>query len=296
MTLHDFKDIELGDKHVFDRFLREDPPQCSEFTFTNLFMWRHQHHPVWLQWDQCLLVILQAQDGPPFGLPPVGSGDKTMALDVLTEELERLGAEVLVCRVGEAFVKNFLDLDRYVAEPDPDNSDYVYLAEDLIHLPGRKYHRKKNHVNQFFKNVAFEYRPLDREMVECCLEMQEAWCQMKACVEKPDLLAEDRAVYEALTCFEDLEYEGGAIVINDKVEAFSMGEMLNQDTAVIHVEKANPDIPGLYAAINQRFCQSAWSDVTYINREQDKGIAGLRKAKESYHPHHMVNKYTLRPK
>lgn len=296
MALHDFKKIEIGDKHVFDNFLREDPPQCSEFTFTNLFMWRHQYQPVWLQWDHCLLVILQARNAQPFGLPPVGPGDKIKALDVLTEELEKLGVDVLVCRVDEAFVKDSLDLDRYVAELDPDNSDYVYLAEDLIHLSGRKYHRKKNHLNQFLKNMAFEYRSLDREMVECCLEMQEAWCQMKACVEKPDLLAEDHAVYEALTCFEDLEYVGGAIVINDKVEAFSMGEMLNQDTAVIHVEKANPDIPGLYAAINQRFCQNAWPDVTYINREQDKGIAGLRKAKESYHPHHMVNKYTLRPK
>jgi hypothetical protein len=126
--------------------------------------------------------------------------------------------------------------------------------------------------------------------------MQEAWCRLRECVEKPDLLAEDYAVRDALTHFEELGYQGGVILINSAVEAFSLGETLNRDTAVIHIEKANPDILGLYAAINQLFCLNAWSEVTYINREQDMGVEGLRKAKESYYPHHMVNKYILKPK
>jgi hypothetical protein len=115
-------------------------------------------------------------------------------------------------------------------------------------------------------------------------------------VVKPDLLAEDFAVHEALTFFEELGFKGGAILINSVVEAFSLGEPLNEDMAVIHIEKANPEIPGLYAAINQLFCLNAWSEVTYINREQDMGSEGLRKAKESYYPHHMVNKYIVKPK
>ena len=119
---------------------------------------------------------------------------------------------------------------------------------------------------------------------------------MRECVEKPELLAEDFAIYEALTRFEDLDYRGGAILINAAVEAFSLGEMLNPETAVIHIEKANPEIPGLYAAINQRFCQEAWSEAKFINREQDMGVEGLRAAKESYLPSHMVNKYTVMPK
>ena len=151
-------------------------------------------------------------------------------------------------------------------------------------------------MNQFTKNNDFEYRPLDTELVECVLEMQEAWCEIRECVEKPDLLAEDYAVHEALIWFEELHYRGGAIVMNANVEAFSLGELLNHETAVIHMEKANPQISGLYAAINQRFCQQTWADVTYINREQDMGIEGLRRAKESYHPHHLANKYTLIPK
>ena len=81
--------------------------------------------------------------------------------------------------------------------------------------------------------------------------------------------------------------------MNSKVEAFSLGEPLNEETAVIHIEKANPNIPGLYTAMNQLFCLNAWVDMTYINREQDLGAEGLRKAKKSYHPHHMVDKHIL---
>ncbi|MCJ7595267.1 MAG: phosphatidylglycerol lysyltransferase domain-containing protein, partial [Desulfobacterales bacterium] len=227
---------------------------------------------------------------------PVGPGDKRRALETLCRELGNLTPEVRICRVGEASVTHDVDADRYTCLPDRDNSDYVYLSKDLVNLSGRKYHRKRNHRNQFLKNCEFEYRSLDTELVECVLEMQAAWCRMRECVENPDLLAEDYAIYEALTRFEDLDYQGGAILINTSVEAFSLGERLNPDTAVIHIEKANPEIPGLYAAINQRFCQEAWSDVEYINREQDLGLEGLRAAKESYYPCHMVNKYTVMPK
>jgi hypothetical protein len=119
---------------------------------------------------------------------------------------------------------------------------------------------------------------------------------MRECVENPALLSEDYAIHEALELFGELDYKGGAIVIDSKVEAFSIGEPLNEETAVIHFEKANPDIPGLYAAINNLFCRHAWSEMTYINREQDLGIPGLRKAKRSYNPHHMSNKYVITPK
>ena len=240
--------------------------------------------------------MFQPNHEDPYGLPPAGPGDKGKALESLCEELRRISPEGRIRRVGEEFVKQHVDREKYDCIPDRDNSDYVYLTRDLIQLSGNKYHRKKNHLNQFTKKHVFEYRELTVELVECFLEMQEGWCQLRECTEKPDLLAEDYAIREALTRFEELEYQGGAILMNSRVQAFSLGEPLNGDTAVIHVEKANPDIPGLYAAINQLFCSNAWSHLTYVNREQDMGLEGLRKAKESYYPHHMVNKYTLVPK
>jgi hypothetical protein len=296
MVLDDFKPIEIQHKETFNRFFLQDPPQTSELTFTNLFIWRHHYHPIWLQWENCLLIILKPDGISPFCLPPIGPGNKRNALDFLCEQLKQLTPEVKVCRVSEEFVEKYLDQDLYLSFLDRDNSDYVYRTLDLIQLSGRKYHKKKNLLNRFTKNYTFEYRHLDIELVECLLDMQEKWCQIKECTDKPDLLAEDYAIYEGLTHFEELDYQGGAIKINSTIEAFSLGEPLNSDTAVIHFEKANPEIPGLYNAINQLFCSNEWSNIKYINREQDLGIEGLRKAKKSYNPHHMVNKYTLGPK
>ena len=166
----------------------------------------------------------------------------------------------------------------------------------MIQLSGRRYHSKKNHLNRFIKSYEFEYLNLDVELVECFLDMQEEWCQLNECTDDTSLLSEDYAIHTALTCFEDMDFSGGAIRIDSKLEAFSLGEPLNNKTAVIHIEKANPEIPGLYCAINQMFCSNAWSHMAYINREQDLGIEGLRKAKASYYPHHMVNKYIVMPR
>ncbi|MFZ0448166.1 MAG: phosphatidylglycerol lysyltransferase domain-containing protein [Desulfatiglandaceae bacterium] len=290
-----FKSIEIQDKEVFHEYLQSDPPMSSELTFTNLFIWRHRYHPRWMEEAGGLLIVLQPDGGVPFGLPPVGPGDKARALRFLAEHLRLLDPEARICRVPEDFVKRFVDPGEFEALEDRDNSDYVYLAEDLINLPGKKYHNKRNHLNRFLKSYSYEYRELDEELVECFLDMQEQWCRIRECKKDLGLLMEDYAVYQALTHFGELDYRGGAILLEGRVEAFTLGERLNENTAVIHIEKANPEVSGIYAAINQFFCKEAWSDATYINREQDLGIEGLRKAKTSYGPHHMVDKYTLVP-
>jgi hypothetical protein len=296
MVPDDFKPIEIHHKELFKHFFLQDPPQTSELTFTNLFIWRHHYHPLWLQWEDCILIIFKPVEGIPFSLPPIGPGNKKRALDILCDTLQQITTDVKICRVGEEFVEKYVDHDRYDSFFDRDNSDYIYRTLDLIQLSGRKYHKKKNLLNRFTKKYTFEYRHLDKELVACLLDMQEKWCEIKECIYKPDLLAEDYAIYEALTHYEALDYRGGAIQINSRIESFSIGEQLNTNTAVIHFEKANPEIPGLYSAINQLFCTNDWSDIEYINREQDLGIEGLRKAKESYRPHHMVKKYTISPK
>jgi hypothetical protein len=151
-------------------------------------------------------------------------------------------------------------------------------------------------VDYLVEYLPFEADPVAAmNLVRAVLEMQEAWCTLRDCAEDPGLGAEDRAIHEALCHFGRLDYRGGAILIEGKVEAFSLGEPLNPDTVVIHIEKANPEIPGLYAAINQRFVQHAWADYRWINREQDLGLPGLRQAKESYNPDHLEDKYELTP-
>ena len=126
--------------------------------------------------------------------------------------------------------------------------------------------------------------------------METEWCNLRHCELFPSLAGEEKAIFEALQNTETLGFKGGVILINDKVEAFALGETLNPQTAVIHVEKANPAFEGLYQLINQEFCAHEWKNVLYINREQDLGEEGLKKAKLSYHPHHLINKYTVKLK
>ncbi|MBI5572763.1 MAG: DUF2156 domain-containing protein [Desulfomonile tiedjei] len=294
--MDDFKPVEIQHKRIFDEFFSQDPPQISELTFTNLFMWRIRYRPIWKVWRDCLLIVMQEKDQEPFALPPVGAGDKGAALAELAVALGSISPSPHICRVPENFLEPFVDTDRYRVREDRANSDYVYLAEELIQLPGNRFHKKKNHINRFVKSYEFEYLPFDADLVKSVLEMQEDWCELRDCGDFPDLIAEDRAIYEALIHFGDLRFSGGVILIGSKVEAFTLGELLNPDMAVIHIEKANPEIPGLYAAINQRFCMAQWSKVKYINREQDLGVPGLRQAKLSYHPDHLVKKFTLTPK
>jgi uncharacterized protein len=294
LSIRDFKQIELVDKPIFDHFFRSDPPQASEYTFTNLFMWRKKYNPRWRIYGNCLLIILEKSDSSFAALQPVGPGDKMEALNAICQVFESDGLTPVIERVTDDFVESYVDLFRFDSFEDADNSDYVYSSEKLIKLSGNKYHRKKNHLNRFKKNYDFEYRPFSFELINEALSLQATWLDLKDCHENDSLSHEDRAICEALTNFEALGFIGGVILIDGHVQAFSFGEMLNPDTAVIHIEKANPGIDGLYTAINQHFTASAWSNTKFINREQDLGEVGLRKAKQSYYPHSMINKWIVR--
>jgi uncharacterized protein len=293
-NLQGFKPISIEDRATLNHFFYLYEPLASELTFTNLFIWRHKYHPIWKIWEDCLLLIACQGEGESFGFAPIGPRDqRKAALECLNRSMVDLDKKPLISRVTKDFVDEFVDSKRYDVVLDRDNSDYVYLTENLIKLPGNRYHRKKNHVGRFKKNYEFQYCRLDSNLVRHFLDLQETWCEIRDCLDDDSLFEEDRAIYEALVNFEALGFQGGAILVGDKVEAFGLGEKLNSNTAVIHVEKANPSITGIYSAISQYFCAEEWSKFKYINREQDLGLEGLRKAKESYYPDHLVDKFNL---
>jgi hypothetical protein len=257
-------------------------------------MWRHHYHFQWCLGADTLLIVGQTGDGPPFGLPPIGKGDLSPAFKQLFDYLGRHAQSPEIRRVPELLAKSYAGSLPFEVIPDPANSDYVYRTESLIDLSGRKYHRKRNHLKQFRNRYSYQYQSLASDLIEACLDLEEQWCHLRSCVENPALLNEEMAIREALLHFDKLDCLGGVILVDDKVVAFSLGEQLNPDTAVIHLEKANPELTGSYAVINQEFCQDAWSGFTYINREQDLGESGLRQAKLSYYPDHMSHKVILR--
>jgi hypothetical protein len=169
----------------------------------------------------------------------------------------------------------------------------VYLAAQLILLEGRKLHGKRNHISRFQRTYDFQYDALKDRYVAPCLNLAEVWCDFKRCEEDMNLMDEWDAVREALAHWRELQVGGGVLLVGGRVEAFSLGERLNEQTAVVHIEKANPDLQGAYAMINQQFCEHAWSALRYVNREQDLAIEGLRRAKLSYQPDHLVGKYRI---
>jgi hypothetical protein len=288
-----FKDLSIEDKPLLDLAFSRFPPLISEFTFTNLFVWRHAYQTK-ISRLQNYLCLFAENRGHPFFFPPIGEGDVVKCCQDLLQSMKESGFPVKIARVPEEAASRFdWKAEGFMVELDRDQSDYIYLSEDLILLQGRKYHRKRNHIKQFKEKYTYQYHPLTPELISDCLRLETEWCDLRQCEVIPGLHNESIAIKEAFTHFEALGVKGGVITINDRVEAFTLGEPLNQDTVVIHIEKANPAFDGLYPMINQAFLENHWSGYTYVNREQDLGEEGLRKAKESYFPHKMINKYTI---
>ena len=288
-----FKDFSLAEKPLLEATFLKFPPVISEFTFTNLFIWR-QVYQLRISHLKGFICLLSNKGDPSFFFPPIGEGDRVESFRILLHYLKERGISPKIARIAESLVTQIdwkengmrVDLDR-------DQSDYIYLVKDLTKLEGRKYHRKRNHIKQFKEKYSYQYLSLTPEWISECLRLETDWCDLRHCEVVPGLANESVATKEALTHFDQLNMKGGAILIDGKLEAFTLGEPLNPETVVIHIEKANPAFEGLYPLINQVFLESEWSAYLYVNREQDLGEEGLRKAKESYFPHHMIHKYIL---
>ena len=287
------RDLTLEDKPLIDQRFARFPPVISEFTFTNLFIWRVAYQ-IKIGRLRKFLCLLSDQGGNSFFFPPVGEGDMIECFQGLLRTLAGKGAQPKIVRIPETGVTqvNWAGSGMKAAL-DRSQCDYVYLVQDLIDLKGRKYHRKRNHIKQFKEKYSYQYVPLTAEWVPQCLQLQAEWCDLRNCEASPGLRNESLAIKEAFTHFAKLKVKGGVILINGKVEAFTLADPLNPETIVVHIEKANAAYEGLYPTINQAFLEHEGSGYTYVNREQDLGEEGLRKAKESYFPHHLVNKYTV---
>ena len=227
-------------------------------------------------------------------LSPLGSKKILQTIAVCLKHLkESYGKGSIYC-IDKKYLDELIK-NGYKPAPDRDNFDYVYRVEDMANLQGQKYQSKRNLVNGFFKNISYDYIKLTSEVVGECKSFQESWCNIKKCKQDMNLIAENFAVSELLDNFKEINLFGGIIRINGKIEAFTIAEQLNADTAVIHIEKANSNIRGLYQAINSIFCkEELLGRFEFVNREQDMGNAGLRKAKLSYHPAFMIEKYYIK--
>ncbi len=281
----DWKPLELEDHGAVAERLRRHPPRISEHTFTNLWVWAEGRPVSWAVVGDSLVFVQRQEErrsvlGPPRGPHSLADLLEELVADGL-RSFERVPAET-----ADPLRKRGLTV-----REDRDNADYVYRRRDLVELPGRDYHRQKNLANQCLSSHECSYCELRPEVAEQVWDMQERWCEEQDCGKRKGLCAERRAIRRALDHFAELELAGGAVRIEGAVQAYALGEGLSPDTAVVHFEKAMTRFNGLYQVINRWFAERGLEGFELINREQDLGIPGLRKAKQSYHPVQMVDKY-----
>ncbi len=293
----EFKRVSVEDKEKYMEYLNDGKERGCEYTFANLYIWGRQRAAI----VENHLVLFSQYDRRSVYPLPVGNGDKKAVLDELIADATERG---ITCRFtgvtdSEKELLESLYPDKFHFQCDRNFFDYVYDINDLSDLRGRKFHSKKNHYNRFcemYPNSRIE------ELCEANLpkvkEMVEEWYRDKR-ADNPasDFEMEEIAIAKAFKHYSELGMEGIAIIDGDTVLAMTMGSFNSSNTIDVHFEKAKFGIDGAYAAINcefARYLRDKYPQVLYLNREDDMGLEGLRKAKESYRPHHMIEKYWAR--
>jgi hypothetical protein len=287
------KPLELKDKPIFDKYFKEFPPEISEYTFTNLFMWRDLYQFLWTEKDHTLILISQKDSSIDVIFPPIGTNIKK-AIEFTQQNAKAQNKKVRFERIPESILTIFKEINiPFEISEDRNNWDYIYATANLRDLPGKELANERKKLNKFKNDFHWEYLPVTEKEIPECIELQSSWCGVRACDDDPVLHTEDLAIREILQLWKELQLTGGILKVDGKIQAFTLGEALNSNTMVTHVEKANSEIAGLYQAINQQYAEKTAAYFKYINREQDLGIPNLRYAKENYHPIKMGKKFQI---
>lgn len=289
---YEFKRPELEDKELISSYFAKAPGRSCERTFVNVYLWS-RHYKVKFAVIEDALVFRDEGDGFAFSYPAGKDEAVKKALEALMEYCRERKCPFRLYNVTE---EHFAQLcgwfpDRFQIRYDRDAADYVYETEKLATLAGKKLHGKRNHINKFKALYPhWSYESLNDDNVEECFQMALKWRNQNGCDDDAEKNAEMCVTLNSLRLYKELGLRGGVLKIGEKIAAFSVGEPLCSDTFVVHIEKAFPDIEGAYPMINQQFVLHECMDYTYVNREEDTGAEGLRKAKLSYRPVFMVEK------
>ncbi len=290
----EFHKVSLADKEwIKERLAKEERLSC-EFTFGNMFSY-------------CAKICIHVADYEGFLITrckidnyisyccPLGSGDMAKAIDFIIEDAKLNGENrtFVIYGISPKYAKIIEEVasDKVDLFLERDAFDYVYLSSDLINLTGKKFQPKRNHISYFKKNYDWQYEKITKDNIAECLSMSEKWLEQSQSDSKADLEKELKIIKLVFENYEALDYVGGLIRVDGEVIAYTMGEKMNDDMFCVHIEKAFYEYRGAYPMINQQFVTNELSNYMYINREDDVGLENLRKAKNSYNPVFMLEKY-----
>ena len=296
MTI-EFRKPVIEDKAMVTGYIKQKKTRSCEDTFGNLLLWARFYDVQIAEVEGCLVAATVGEELS-FHYP-YGRGNVKKCIEALESYSESCGKEFQMhCVTPEEFE----ELERmfpgeFEIEYEREYADYVYEAEKLRTLSGKKYHGKKNHVNRFKKTYEnWEYVSLNKDNVEEAFQLLLQWKNLNLCHENHDKNAESCVACNYLRLLEELGVVGGILRVDGKAVAFTIGDQVCDDTMVVHIEKALTEYDGAYAMINQQFVEHECAQVTYVNREDDMGDEGLRKAKLSYHPVFFVEKGIVKRK
>ena len=289
----DFQPVTPDKREQYSAYLLDGRERGCEYSFANLTLWGRQKAAL-VQDHLVLFSQFNRRSVYPF---PVGSGDKRKVLDAIIADARERG---IPCRLTGLREEDMVLLERlypgsFRFHCDRDSYDYVYAIEDLSELKGKKYQKKRNHCNRFRETFPHcEAQPLGTGNLAAVERLVEDWYETRR-REDPqgDYYMEHAALRKALNNYRALGMEGLVLMDGDTALAFTMGSRLSGDTFDVHFEKARPEADGAYAAVNfafARYLRDKYPEVKFLNREDDLGLEGLRKAKLSYYPHHLVEK------
>lgn len=295
----EFNPITIETKEIYSLYLPDANERGCETTFANLVMWGFQQYAI----VHNQLVLFSLYNGHHFYSYPIGEGDKKAAMDAIMADAKERGVSCCIVGLyGDATdVLNNLYPEQFTVKEDRDSFDYVYDINDLADLQGRKYHKKRTHYNHFHKAFPqYRVEPLSNSNVANVKPMIEKWYADRL-NDNPDndYRSEIKALEKALMYYEELNLEGLMLLDNDTdfdnehILAVTFASRLSDDTFDVHFEKARWDVDGAYTVINNEFAKyirDKYPDIRFLNREEDMGLEGLRRSKERYYPHHMVEK------
>ena len=292
-----FEKLDLHRKAEYDAFLHNCGERGCEYSFTNLFLWGRQK-AAFVDGGLAFFSQFDRRSVYPF---PLCSGDAKPVLDAIIHDAHARGIPCYLSSMTEEDCQTLEQLypGRFRFHTDRDNCDYIYAIDDLADLKGRKFQKKRNHLNKFRKEhpdcVAL---PLDEKSRTGAFCMLRQWYERRAEINPEEDFHLEKVALERAFAFQiPLGLEGMVLVEKGQTIAFAMGSRLSGDTFDIHFEKAREDIDGAYAAINQAFSshlREKYPELKWLNREDDLGIEGLRKAKLSYNPARLLQKHWAR--
>lgn len=288
-----FQRLDPARKAEYDRYLMNCGQRGCEYSFANLYMWGRQE-AAFLGENLVFFSQFDRRSVYPF---PILRSDPKAVLDAIMDDAH---ARKIRCRITSLLPEDCRLLEqlypgKFHFYADRDSYDYVYAIDDLAELKGRKFQKKRNHLNRFREtHPNYRVEPLNRDNLPAALELADRWGSAIACQDPgSEYYQECRALRRAVAHYDALEMEGMLLLDGDEVLAMTMGSRLSEDTFDVHFEKAADTPDSAYPAINYefaRYLREKYPDVRYLNREDDLGLPGLRSAKLSYNPDHLIEK------